>query len=64
MDAETETYTDQQIAETLKMRLRFACMLAQQGFHFAPARLGETHGDIGWNTAATADPETINGWLA
>jgi hypothetical protein len=64
MDAETETYADQQIAETPKMRLRFACMLAQQGFHFAPARLGETHGDIGWNTVATADPETIKGWLA
>ena len=64
MDTETKAYTDQQIAETPKMRLRFACMLAQQGFHFAPARLGETHGDIGWNTVATADPETIKGWLA
>jgi hypothetical protein len=64
MNAETKTYADQQIAETPNMRLRFACMLAQHGFHFAPARPGETHGDIGWNSDATADPEKIKGWLA
>jgi hypothetical protein len=64
MDAETKTYADQQIAETPRIRLRFACRLAQQGFHFAPARFGETHGETRWNTVATTDLEKIKGWLA
>src|ERR1017187_3959271 len=64
MNAETKTYSDQQIAETPEIRLRYACALAKRGFHFAPARFGETHGDTGWNTDATNDLEKIQGWLS
>jgi P4 family phage/plasmid primase-like protien len=62
--AYTETPTDAQIANMPKLQLRLACRLARQGFHFAPARIGETHGEIGWSMDATADLDKIKGWLA
>ena len=56
---DVEDYTDQDFHELQKTRLRHGCRLAQQGFHFAPAKLGCTHGEIGWSTDTTTDRERI-----
>jgi len=60
---DVEDYTDQDFRDLQKTRLRFAARLAGQGFHFAPARLGCTHGDTGWPMDATTDRERIKAWV-
>jgi putative DNA primase/helicase len=60
---DVEDYTDQNFQELQETRLRHACRLARQGFHFAPAKLGCTHGEIGWPADATTDRERIKAWV-
>lgn len=64
MDPAATALTDEQINALPAQRLRYALDLAERGFHFAPARLGCTHGDTGWPGKATTDPEELKGWLA
>jgi len=56
-------YTEEDLLGLQKTRLDYALRLAGEGFHFAPAKLGCTHGEIGWPRDATADRERIKAWV-